>query len=599
MTTDLMLAETAPEEEAPSTPAAPVTGRSPRRAAAAALAVYALLAVALFAGAWRSPTRTSVGGTLDPPLHMWFLRWTPWALSHGHLPFFTHHLNFPVGVNLLWNTFLPLPAIVLWPVTVSLGPIAALNTFVTLNVALSAWSAYLLVRSLVTSRAAAFVAGLVYGFGPYMAAHSAEHSNLTAAFVPPLLFLALAEILVRQRRSARRSGVALGLLLLCQLLITEELLATEAIAGVVGVAVLIVLHRREVAARARHALRSLGWSAGVFLPLAAPLLLYQFFGPRPVHGVIQPPNVFVSDLANFVSPTGFQAVGPGGPWSVRHWTGNPLEHTAYLGVPLLALLIYAAAKLWARPLVRFCTILGASLAVLSLGAHLHVGGRDTHIPLPWGWFERLPVVANILPARLTLYVDLLVAVLLAVFVDHLLGRRPRGRRVPGLIAVAAVVLSLAPVVPYPTARIDLPRFFTGEGVRRIREGSVVLVAPWQQLYPSAPMLWQAASGMRYRMAQGYFIAPGRDGKPMYGATFSRLSFTMLRIQGGNEVEMTDAVRADIQRDLRAIDVSSIVVGPMDHQDKMLQFFASLLGRDPEPVDGVYVWWNVGAEPSRP
>jgi len=50
------------------------------------------------------------------------------------------------------------------------------------------------------------------------------------------MLLVFDEIVVRQRRSARRMGVLLGLLATCQLLLAEELLATEALTAIVGIA---------------------------------------------------------------------------------------------------------------------------------------------------------------------------------------------------------------------------------------------------------------------------------------------------------------------------------------------------------------------------
>jgi hypothetical protein len=52
------------------------------------------------------------------------LRWTPFALEHGHNPFVTGHLNAPYGVNLLWNTSLLLPGLLFAPVTRTFGPVA-------------------------------------------------------------------------------------------------------------------------------------------------------------------------------------------------------------------------------------------------------------------------------------------------------------------------------------------------------------------------------------------------------------------------------------------------------------------------------------------
>ncbi len=69
------------------------------------LLVFLGLAVWMFLPAWSSPaTRTMRGGDGDPAIFIWFLRWVPFALEHGHDLLVTHHLNYPDGVNLMWNT---------------------------------------------------------------------------------------------------------------------------------------------------------------------------------------------------------------------------------------------------------------------------------------------------------------------------------------------------------------------------------------------------------------------------------------------------------------------------------------------------------------
>jgi hypothetical protein len=49
------------------------------------------------------------------PFYLWVLRWLPFAVSHGHNPLVTDYLNAPEGVNLMWNTSLVLPALLLAP----------------------------------------------------------------------------------------------------------------------------------------------------------------------------------------------------------------------------------------------------------------------------------------------------------------------------------------------------------------------------------------------------------------------------------------------------------------------------------------------------
>src|SRR4030095_16903880 len=65
------------------------------------LLVFLALAVWMFAPAWSSPTTTTLeGGDGDPAIFMWFLRWVPYALVHGHDPLYTLHLASPDAVNL-------------------------------------------------------------------------------------------------------------------------------------------------------------------------------------------------------------------------------------------------------------------------------------------------------------------------------------------------------------------------------------------------------------------------------------------------------------------------------------------------------------------
>src|SRR5205085_8691189 len=120
------------------------------------------------------------------------------------------------GVNMLNNTTPMLLAVVASPVTVVVGAAASYNLLTTLAFAASAGAAYVLIRRWTSWRPAAFVGGLLYGFSPYMVSVGWAHLFLT--FVPwlPLMVLCLDEVLVRQRGSPIRWGLALGLLAIAQ-----------------------------------------------------------------------------------------------------------------------------------------------------------------------------------------------------------------------------------------------------------------------------------------------------------------------------------------------------------------------------------------------
>ncbi len=564
---------------------------------AGVLVGFVLLTVLLFRRAWASPTTTWVGEPGDPPLFMWFLRWMPYALAEGQNPLFTHHINYPDGVNLMWNTAIPLPALVLSPLTLTAGPIFSYNVLTTVAVSLSGFSAYFMLRRYVTSQAAAVAGGLLYGFSPYVYAHAHEHANLTAAFVPPLMFLVLDEILVRQRRSAVATGLVLGALGFVQLMISEELLATQALIATVGLALLVALHRDRVRAHARHAATALGVALVSSLALAAFPLAFQFLGPGRVRsGSLWSSEYFVSDLLGFVIPTSHLHFSPD--WAdeiTERFTHAccPSEWSTYIGAPLVLFMIAVTARMWSKPLVRFAGLLAAAAAVLSMGPHLHVGGFVTPMTLPFAMVADKPVVGNILAVRLMLYAYLMVAIVVAVAVDSLL-RRPPGRP---LLAAGLAALLLVPLVPdldFPATRTTTPPFFRSDAVRQLEKDAVVLVAPYaRDTSTSAPMLWQAEADMRYRMPEGYILGPDGAGRFVYLPLPTVLSVTMEEIQRGAPPPALDSpLRAALVADLVHAEVEAVLVGPMGNRDAMIAFFRELLRQEPISVAGVVLWTGV-------
>jgi len=211
-----------PSEKAPR-PAGFVARLVPNQATVALLG-YTALALIVCAAAWRSPTTVAIGNPLDLPQFLWFLRWYPFAIAHGQSLFLSDYIGYPGGVNLMWNTSIPLLAVLLSPVTVLASPVIALNLLATLGPALSAWTAFLALRRYVRHWGAAVVGGAVFGFSPYVTSQSLGHPQLAFAPLVPLIFMTLDEILIRQRRRAIVVGVALGALGAAQLLVGEELL---------------------------------------------------------------------------------------------------------------------------------------------------------------------------------------------------------------------------------------------------------------------------------------------------------------------------------------------------------------------------------------
>jgi hypothetical protein len=562
------------------------------------LAVCTALAMVVFAEAWASPTSSPNGGGVgDGALFLWFLRWTPYAIGHGLDPLHGTYLNVPDGVNLMWNTSLPLPAALMGPVTATIGLPVTVTTLYTLALALSAWFASIAFRRYVRSYPAALLGGLVYGFSPAMIAQSSSHLHLTlGAVLPPLLLLLLDDILVRQRRNPLQTGAALGALAAVQLLIGEELLAFTGIAAVVLLVALLVLFPRRVPARSAHALLGLGAAVVVFAALAAWPLAVQLLGPQRVVGDIQESSRNGNDLYSFVVPTRIMAVTPPAALEVSgRFIGRVGELNGYLGLPLAGVVLFTVVRWWRSGVVRVAFLTGLVMLVLSMGERLHVNGEILGVDLPWAAMKSLPLIENVIPTRLMLTANLFFALLLAVFVD-----RARhwaiGGRLAAMLVVATVLVALLPDVPLHAEPLRPPPFFTGPPVRRIPEGSVALVAPFPTAQASRAMTWQAMADMRFRMPGGYFVGPDTDGTPKFGPVGTKLSGWMTKIRlGWARPTLVPELRRQLVADLTRWQVGTVVVGPMDQpaaEATMVRFLTELLGRPPERSAGVWVWWDV-------
>ncbi|WP_235498101.1 hypothetical protein [Frankia sp. R43] len=406
-------------------------GRALRRVprSLAVLAGYVALAVLIFRAAWAEPGGVLYGES-DSVLFAWYLGWIPHALTSGLDPFVTSHLNAPTGTNILWSTPVPLLGLLVAPVTALFGPVVSLNLLLTLAPALSAFTLFRVLLRWLSAPAAA-LAGLLYGFGPYMIGESYGHLHLTFAVFPPLLLALLDDLVVRGRPPVR-TGALLGLAVAAQALISEEIVATSALMGGAGLVIAALLHRDVARARAGALARGLAVCAAVAAALLLWPLAVQFLGPLRVHGNIQPHNVAVSDLLTFVTPTPAQLVAPD--IALRHsarFTGNAVEVTGYLGLPLVLVAAAVAIRLRRDPLVALFAPLAVVTAVLSLGGHLHVDGRITGIPLPWLALEDAPVINSALPSRFALYLMMFVGIVVATGLHRAATAARPGARQPG------------------------------------------------------------------------------------------------------------------------------------------------------------------------
>ena len=218
---------------------------------------------------------------------VWWLAWTAFALPHGHNVFSAQWQNYPAGQNFGVNGSMLALGVLFMPITKLFGPVVAWNIALRLAVALSASSMCLVLRRWTTWWPAAFVGGLLYGFSAYIAYYGDNYLFLVFVPLPPVIFLLLHEILVRQHWRPGRTGALLGVVCTLQFFIWSEVLASTVVMGVVAVVLFLLVSRHQVAERRRYAVTAFAYSLGVGGLLLLFPVIYALAGPQSIRGTIQ------------------------------------------------------------------------------------------------------------------------------------------------------------------------------------------------------------------------------------------------------------------------------------------------------------------------
>ena len=441
----------------------------------------------------------------DPRFFLWALSWWPHALAHGMNPIWSSAVWAPEGYNLAWATGAPGPSLLMTPIMLTAGPVVAYNVVALLACPLSGLTAFVLCRRVTGSFWPSLAGGWIFGFSTYQLGHEGLHINLELVFLVPLaVYLVLLRL--DDDIGARRFVILLTVVLVFEFLTSTELFATMAVFGGLVWAMAIGLGPPE----RRQALLGAGALIGLSFLLSAvavsPYLWYAFAYGVPRRGLDG------SDLLSFFVPRLRTLIGSKTFFDLtRKFPGTSVENTAYLGLPLIGILVHFAVTQWRAWETKLIAVAAGLIAVAALGPRLFFGGHAS-IPLPWRAVQALPVINNASPRRFTLYIFLIAAVSVAMWLSAGLGSWARWAAV-----VATVVVLFPNFSPnYLHGRADVPSFFAGGEYRRfVRQGENVLILPSQAPsgFPQAiSMVIQARTNFRFRMALAYTGPP----PPEYG-----------------------------------------------------------------------------------
>ena len=575
-----------------------------RRRSLAVFGVYLGLSLCL----WRSlvphlATHALGGGTQDPGLFIWWLKWVPYAITHGMNPFRSTYVDAPVGVSAMWNTSVLALGIVFTPVTLAFGAVTTFNVACVLGPPLSAWTAWLWLRRHGHDAAAA-IGGLVFGFSPFVIAQSrAGHLMFTWLFLVPIIVILVEDLLWRadphlSPRALWPKAMWLGVAVSVQLLIGAEALLITVI-GCIGLAVVLAVSSpRRIWPRLRVLAPAVAIATAVGALLCAWPLVEMFGGGRVIRDPVQPLGVYGGTPAMLVSAGKAQllhaAQAPKG-----HLTS--IENGLYIGWPLVIALAIAAVVLFRRR-----GVIAAALAIIvsadfqMYASKWHIAGQSITAPFR-ALQDRVTVTRNILPGRFAIVTWLAIAWLVASSIDAAIARLRTTRvpwRVPVMIPIVVAALVLVPLIPGPesptTRLVVTPPLFTTALLDVIPDGATVMLAPMATSGNNAAQLWQVRANMRFKQIGGYMLHAVRGGVASYlpaEKTLTKLFRIDIRTGRTFGGRISAKMMHDARVELRATKATMLLVGFSRRAERrQLRTAEALLGRPADRhVGGVAIW----------
>ena len=445
----------------------------------------------------------------DPTQWMWSWKWFVYAIGHGHNPLLTDRIWTGRTFNLAAVTLAPALAIPGIPLSELFGPIAAYNLLLFSAPVISGWAAYRLCRYVSGAPWASVLAGYTYGFSAYEFGHMLGHLNLVFVFTPPLLVLVVLRYVARDY-SRRRTLIVAFLLLLIQFGISTEVLFDMTYLGVVAWVVAFIFARDH-----RRRLLEVAVILAIAYALMGAVCSYYIYeslqGPAESTGE---GTAVPADLLSYLFPTPTFKLGGGKFASLASgfYTNNGFEQNNYLGLPLVGILLAVMFTTWRRHATKIIGLTVLVAFVLSLGVTLEIHGQAS-FHLPYKLLVNLPLFKLAIPSRLGLFVALGAALCAALWISWAQGRTNTiWRWLVGLAAVACLI-------PNPSlyGRINAPAqpaFFTTQLYRKyVKPNEIVWTVPFSST--GDEMLWQADTGMYFRLAGGYMgFPPYYDDPPL-------------------------------------------------------------------------------------
>ena len=282
---------------------------------------------------------------IDEASYVWSLWWVAHQLTHLANPWFTRYLAAPGGLPLGYDILMPLPGLVLAPVTLAFGPSASFTLLAILTPGLAGYAMFRVARLWLPTLTGAIAAGAFFGLSGMFAWQDWYHINIAAGTV--FMPLALEGAIRLRREPTIRRGLVLGVVIGACVLVNQE----SAVMAVILAALALVPWLTSVPSAAR--VRSLAASVVTAAVVATPQVLAM--AQEASSGLTATPQLarqyerFAGELPSMFAPsTRVAGYGLSGLASIytSHTDGG--ESLATFGVVLTALALLGLVVGWRR-----------------------------------------------------------------------------------------------------------------------------------------------------------------------------------------------------------------------------------------------------------
>jgi hypothetical protein len=409
------------------------------------------------------------GDARDPGLFVWDFWWMARSVAHLSSPWYTHYLAAPVGAPLAFHTLMPLPGVLMTPVTLLYGPSFTYNLLSAAAPGLMCYAMYRAARLWLPSQTGAIAAGAFFGLSTMMTwnAWYEIQAALGAIFLP----LALEASVRLRRRPGWRQATILGVVLGAALLTDQESAILAGLVAALAVLPWLASRPADGAPSGWVKLRSAAIAAVVTVVVASPQLIAM---TQQTADAAVPQGALAADYVN--SGANLQQIFAPSPRvaffgltalaaDYRH-AGSSLTFTAY-GVVLTLLALFGLAVWWRRHGARALGLLWLGATITSLGAGIVIGahryvpvgeywhGIHVSLIMPYTWMVRVPFLNSFREANRITELGLVPAALLAGAAVNWLRYRARTVLVV-VLALAVLEAGSVGARPGPTPLVTMP-----------------------------------------------------------------------------------------------------------------------------------------------